>query len=60
MAQAEFHEVLSVDKDKLFSVITKYEDYPKFVDGCTAVKVDRKSPNQALVTYNVSMMKVSV
>ena len=57
MAQAEFHEVLNVDKDKLFTVITRYEEYPKFVEGCTAAKVERKGPGQARVSYHVSMMK---
>ena len=35
MAQAEIHEVLTVDRDKFFDAVTKYEEYPKFVDGCT-------------------------
>jgi ribosome-associated toxin RatA of RatAB toxin-antitoxin module len=57
MAQAEFHEVLPVDKDKLFQVITRYEDYPQFVDGCSSVKVERKGPGKARVTYVVNMVK---
>jgi ribosome-associated toxin RatA of RatAB toxin-antitoxin module len=57
MAQAEIKEVLGVDKNKLFDVITRYEDYPKFVDGCNAVQVERKGPGHARVTYQVSMMK---
>jgi ribosome-associated toxin RatA of RatAB toxin-antitoxin module len=57
MAQAEFHEVLNVDKDKLYAVVTRYEDYPKFVEGCTQVEVQRKGPGHARVTYHVSMMK---
>ena len=57
MALAEFHETLSVDKDKLVKAITGFEDYPKFVDGCTKTAVERKSPSEARVTYHVSMMK---
>ncbi len=57
MAQAEFHEVLSVDRDKLYAVISRYEDYPQFVEGVTKVEVQRKGPGQARVTYHVSMMK---
>ncbi len=57
MASAEFHELLSVDKDKLYSVITRYEDYPQFVDGCKSVQVERKGAGRARVTYHVSMMK---
>ncbi len=57
MAKADIHEVLNVDRDKLFATITRYEDYPEFVEGCTGVKVERKGPGEARVTYNVSMMK---
>ena len=57
MAKADIHEVLNVDRDRLFATITHYEDYPKFVEGCTGVKVERKGPGEARVTYNVSMMK---
>jgi ribosome-associated toxin RatA of RatAB toxin-antitoxin module len=57
MAKAEFHEVLPIDKDKLFAAIARYEDYPEFVEGCTSIKVDRKGAGQARVTYHVSMMK---
>ena len=57
MAQAEIHEVLTVDKGKLWDAIVRYEDYPKFVDGCTGVKVERKGAGHARATYNVSMMK---
>lgn len=57
MASAEFHEVLPVDQEKLFAVITKYEDYPQFVTGCSGVKVERKAPGKARATYSVNMMK---
>lgn len=57
MASAEIHEVLPVDKEKLYRVITGYEHYPKFVDGCTKTQVERKGPGHARVTYNISMMK---
>ncbi len=57
MAQAEIREVLAVEMDKLFDVITRYEDYPKFVDGVNSIEVERKGPGHARVTYHVSMMK---
>jgi ribosome-associated toxin RatA of RatAB toxin-antitoxin module len=57
MASAEFHEIIAVDKDKFFQAVLRYEDYPQFVEGCTQVKVERKGPGQARVTYHVSMMK---
>jgi ribosome-associated toxin RatA of RatAB toxin-antitoxin module len=60
MAQAEVREVLPVAKDKLWATIIKYEDYPQFVDGCKSVKVNRTGPNQARVTYNVSLMSKDI
>ena len=57
MAQAEFHEVLPIDKDRLFATIVRYEDYPQFVAGCSGVKVERKASGKARATYNVNMMK---
>jgi len=57
MAQAEKREVFGVGIDKLFDVITRYEDYPKFVDGVNSIQVERKGPGHARVTYQVSMMK---
>ncbi|MGZ3688208.1 MAG: type II toxin-antitoxin system RatA family toxin [Bdellovibrionota bacterium] len=56
MAKAEFQDVFPVDKDKLFAVITRYEDYPKFVEGVQSVKVE-KAASGARVSYKVSMMK---
>lgn len=57
MAQAEVHEIVSVDRDKLFRAITRYEDYPKFVEGVEKISVERKEAGRALVTYRVNMMK---
>lgn len=57
MANAEFHEVMNVDRDKLYSVITRYEDYPKYVVGCSSTQVDRTNPAKVRATYNVNMMK---
>lgn len=57
MAQAEIHEVLPVDKQTLWDTIVRYEEYPKFVDGCTGVKVERKGAGHARASYKVSMMK---
>lgn len=57
MAKAEYEEVFSIDKDKLFATITRYEDYPKFVTGCSRCEVDRNAPGKARATYHVNMMK---
>jgi ribosome-associated toxin RatA of RatAB toxin-antitoxin module len=57
VAQAEIHEVVSADKDKLFQAISRYEDYPQFVEGCESVNVERKGAGQARAHYKVNMMK---
>jgi ribosome-associated toxin RatA of RatAB toxin-antitoxin module len=60
VAQTEYRDVLAVDKEKLFSVITKYESYPDFVDGCKTVKVERLGPGKARVSYEVSVMSQDI
>ncbi|MEO5969993.1 MAG: SRPBCC family protein [Bdellovibrionia bacterium] len=60
MAQAEYHEVLSVGKDKLLSAITQYEDYPQFIDGCKSVKVERQPSGVVRVSYHVNLMSQDV
>ena len=60
MAQAELKEVLAVDTDKLFSIITRYEDYPQFVEGCTEVKIEERTPKNTRVTYHVNVMSQDV
>jgi ribosome-associated toxin RatA of RatAB toxin-antitoxin module len=57
MAKAEIEETLSVDRDKFFQAVVGYEQYPKFVEGCTKVEVDRSKPPVSRVTYHVSMIK---
>lgn len=57
MARAEFHEVMDVDKDKLLAVITAYDKYPNFVEGCQTAKIESREPGKATVTYRVSMIK---
>ena len=56
MAEAKHETTLDVPKDKLFDTITKYEDYPEFVTGCTRVEVERKGSGKTRVKYFVSMM----
>ena len=60
MAQAEYHEVLSVAKDKLLSAITQYEDYPQFIDGCKSVEVERQASGVVRVAYHVNLMSQDV
>src|SRR5689334_4124252 len=60
MASAEFHEVLSVDKDTLFSTVSKYEDYPEFVDGCRSVEIEKMGTGHVRVKYHVNVMSQDI
>lgn len=60
MAQTEYRDVLSVAKDKLLATITEYKDYPKFIEGCTAAKVESLSDGQVRVHYEVNIMSQDV
>jgi ribosome-associated toxin RatA of RatAB toxin-antitoxin module len=57
MAKAEIHEIVSADKDKLFQAISRYEDYPQFVENCKSATVERKGSGKARVAYHVSLIK---
>lgn len=57
MASAQIEDTIPVGKERFFEVVTRYEDYPQFVDSVTRVSVERKGPGQARVTYHVSLMK---
>lgn len=57
MAIAEHSEVFPVSMDQLFEVITRYEDYPQFLEGCSEAEVERKGPGEARVSFHVNMMK---
>ncbi len=57
MAQAEYKQVVSVDKDRLFKAITGYEAYPEFVDGCNGVEVERKGPGEARTHYKMTIVR---
>jgi len=57
MAQTEYKQVVAVEREKLFKAITGYENYPKFVDGCKGVQVERKGPGAARATYKMNIMR---
>ncbi len=60
MAQTEYREVLAVDREKLISVITTYENYPEFVEGCTSVEVEKQTDGKVRVNYRVNVMSQDV
>ena len=57
MTKIEFLKILDVDRDALFRVIVKYDDYPQFVHGVKSVKVVRTSRGHSVVTYRLSLLK---
>lgn len=58
MAKAEITEVLDVGIEALYAAITKYEDYPKFVDGVKSVKVERSDKGgKTRVFYKTNIVK---
>lgn len=57
MAKADLESQLNVGADALFSTVTGYEDYTKFVDGVSRVEVISRSEGKARVKYHVSMIK---
>ena len=59
MAKAELNEVWDVDIEKLWNVIIRYEDYPKFVTGCTKTEVNRTA-DSVKVQYHVSVMSKDI
>ncbi len=61
MAQAEFRETLSVEPKKLLEVITGYDSYPEFVDGCRSATMTRSPQSDLIrVSYQVSVMSQDV
>jgi coenzyme Q-binding protein COQ10 len=57
MANATRTEVVDVDINKLYDVITDYAKYPDFVDGVSAIKVLSQNETSAKVEYSVNMIK---
>lgn len=60
MAETEFHEVMNVNKDRLYSTIVNYSEYPDFVEGCRSVKIEQKGDGQIRATYHVNVMSQDV
>jgi ribosome-associated toxin RatA of RatAB toxin-antitoxin module len=60
MAEAHYQEQHAVDSKQLFSVITQYEQYPDFVEGCQKATVTERSPGRVRVSYEVQVMSKDV
>lgn len=57
MARAERTEVFDVPAEKLYQAIIDYKAYPQFVDGMKSVEVQKESSEEAVVKYNLSLIK---
>lgn len=57
MATASRTEIVDVDINKLYDVITDYASYADFVDGVSSTKVISQSDTSAKVEYSVNMIK---
>ncbi|MBY0413440.1 MAG: SRPBCC family protein [Bdellovibrionales bacterium] len=57
MANATRTEIVDVDINKLYDVITDYAKYPDFVDGVSSTKVLSQNDTNAKVEYSVNMIK---
>ena len=57
MAQAEHKQIVAVDSDRFYKAIVQYEEYPKFVEGCNGVEVERKGPGEARTHYKMNIMR---
>jgi ribosome-associated toxin RatA of RatAB toxin-antitoxin module len=61
MAHAEFRDVMAVDAQKLIQVITEYQKYPEFLEGCHSVQVKpADAAHSVRVSYEVSVMSQNV
>lgn len=49
-------EVMDVDLDSLWAVITDYEGYADFVDGLAGTKIIERKGNEVFVEYHINMM----
>ncbi len=56
MANATLTKTLDVSFEKMYAVVTRYEDYPQFVTGCKKVEVERKAPGHARVKYYANIL----
>lgn len=56
MAQASLTKTLDVSKEKIFTAVTRYEDYPQFVTASKKVEVERKAPGHARVKYFTNIL----
>lgn len=57
MAKVARTEIVDIDINKLFAVITDYAKYPEFVEGVSGIKVLSQSESNAQVEYALNLIK---
>ncbi|MFL5813589.1 MAG: type II toxin-antitoxin system RatA family toxin [Bdellovibrionia bacterium] len=57
MPRIEIRKIITINKDRLFQTVFRYQDYPKFVYGLKSVRVVRTGTNRARVTYQLALIK---
>ncbi len=57
MPQAKRTETWDAPIDKIFDVITKYEDYPEFVEGCSSINILSRSEGESKVEFGLNFIK---
>lgn len=57
MPQAKRTEIWDAPIETVFNVLTTYEDYPEFVDGCSSTDVISNDENGAEVEFGLNLIK---
>jgi len=57
MTKIELQDILSINKDRIFQTVAKYENYPKFLYGVKSVEVERTSASTARVSCHIVFLK---
>jgi len=57
MPAATKNEVWDSPIEKIYEVITNYDSYPEFVDGCSSVNVLSHSETEARVEFGLNLIK---
>lgn len=57
MAQASRVEILPIDLETFYKVVTDYESYSEFVEGVSKVNIQEQSKTKLVVEYSLNLIK---
>lgn len=57
MPQATRVEIWDAPIDKIYSVLTDYNSYPEFVDGCSSINILEQTEAQSKVEFGLNFIK---